>query len=138
MFNILENKYRTDILKELRRINKEYVLKNTVTRLYKSKNLLTNEVEVFINEVSLSDLIAIKIEHIMSLTKGKIYPILLADIFKLVKLGYVKYAEKNNRHDINQHIINGSYKLKKSEKEREARIEKRKQSGISKSNEPSE
>lgn len=121
IYNLIEGSERTDLLKELRRHSKHYLLKNNVTSVYRDKKLLTNEVELFINEISISDLIAIKIEQIMSLTKGKIHPILLTDIFKLVKLGYVKYSEKNNIKGISQHIINSSYKLKRKERNREKR-----------------
>ncbi len=116
--NILEPNERFDLLKELRRINKNYVLKNTVSSVYRQKNLLTDEVDVFLNEVSLSDLIAIKIEQVLSLTKGKIYPILLSDIFKLVKLGYIKYSKSNNKKGIYQHVLNASYRIDNNKKEK--------------------
>lgn len=109
-FNLIESKEHLDLLKELRRINKQYTMKNDMTSIYKAKGLLTDEVILFLNECSLSDLIALKLDQIMSLTKGKIYPVLLADILKLVKLGYLKHIQKNNKFGINQHAINESYK----------------------------
>jgi len=118
-YDLLEPKERTDFLKELRRVNKKYLLKNSVTSHYFKKGLITSETELFINEVSLSDLIAIKIEQVMTLTKGKIYPVLLSDIFKLVKLGYVKYSKENNKKGILQHIMNGSYRIDNKEKDSE-------------------
>lgn len=118
-YDLLEPKERVDFLKELRRINKKYFLKNSITSKYIKNGTLTSDIELFINEVSLSDLIAIKIEQVMSLTKGKIYPILLSDIFKLVKLGYVKYSKDNNKKQILQHIINGSYRIDKKEENSE-------------------
>lgn len=129
-FNLIESKeHSLDLVKELRRINRQYIMKNDMTSFFKAKGLLTDEVLLFLNECSISDLIALKLDQIMSLTKGKIYPVLLSDVLKLVKLGYLKHVQKNNKYGINQHVVNESYKQnwkmkKRDEKYREQESKK--------------